>query len=177
MKKALFIDRDGTLVIEPPIDYQLDSLEKLEFYPGVFRWLGEIVRKMDFEIVMVTNQDGLGTDSFPEHTFHPPQNAMLKAFEGEGIKFDDILVDKTFPHENAPTRKPRTGLLEAKYMTGEYDLANSYVIGDRITDVELAKNLGAKAIWINHEDEKGLEEIAGRVEDVKDCIAIETTDW
>ncbi len=177
MKKALFIDRDGTLVIEPPIDYQLDSLEKLEFYPGVFRWLGEIVRKMDFEIVMVTNQDGLGTDSFPEHTFHPPQNAMLKAFEGEGILFDDILIDKTFPHENAPTRKPRTGLLEAKYMTGEYDLANSYVIGDRITDVELAKNLGAKAIWINHEDEKGLEEIAGRVEDVKDCIAIETTDW
>ena len=177
MKKALFIDRDGTLVIEPPVDYQLDSLEKLEFYPGVFRWLGEIVRKMDFEIVMVTNQDGLGTDSFPEHTFHPPQNAMLKAFEGEGIKFDDILIDKTFPHENAPTRKPRTGLLEAKYMTGEYDLANSYVIGDRITDVELAKNLGAKAIWINHEDEKGLEEIAGRVEDVKDCIAIETTDW
>lgn len=177
MKKALFIDRDGTLVIEPPIDYQLDSLEKLEFYPGVFRWLGEIVRKMDFEIVMVTNQDGLGTDSFPEHTFHPPQNAMLKAFEGEGIKFDEILVDKTFPHENAPTRKPRTGLLEAKYMTGEYDLANSYVIGDRITDVELAKNLGAKAIWINHEDEKGLEEIAGRVEEVRECIAIETTDW
>ena len=177
MKKALFIDRDGTLVIEPPVDYQLDSLEKLEYYPGVFRWLGEIVRKMDFEIVMVTNQDGLGTDSFPEHTFHPPQNAMLKALEGEGIKFDDILVDKTFPHENAPTRKPRTGLLEAKYMTGEYDLANSYVIGDRITDVELAKNLGAKAIWINHEDEKGLEEIAGRVEDVKNCIAIETTDW
>ncbi len=177
MKKALFIDRDGTLVIEPPVDYQLDSLEKLEFYPGVFRWLGEIVRKMDFEIVMVTNQDGLGTDSFPEHTFHPPQNAMLKAFEGEGILFDDILIDKTFPHENAPTRKPRTGLLEAKYMTGEYDLANSYVIGDRITDVELAKNLGAKAIWINHEDEKGLEEIAGKVEELQSVIALETTDW
>jgi imidazoleglycerol-phosphate dehydratase/histidinol-phosphatase len=139
MKKALFIDRDGTLVIEPPTDYQLDALEKLEFYPGVFRWLGEIVRKMDFEIVMVTNQDGLGTKSFPEKTFHPPQNAMLKAFEGEGIKFDDILIDKTFPHENAPTRKPRTGLLEKKYMCGKYDLANSYVIGDRITDVELAK--------------------------------------
>ena len=177
MKKALFIDRDGTLVIEPPIDYQLDSLEKLEYYPGVFRWLGEIVRKMDFEIVMVTNQDGLGTDSFPEHTFHPPQNAMLKAFEGEGIKFNEILIDKTFPNENAPTRKPRTGLLEAKYMTGKYDLANSFVIGDRITDVELAKNLGARAIWINHEDEKGLKEISGRIKDVKDCIAIETTDW
>ena len=177
MKKALFIDRDGTLVIEPPVDHQLDSLEKLEYYPGVFRWLGEIVRKMDFEIVMVTNQDGLGTDSFPEHTFHPPQNAMLKAFEGEGIKFNEILIDKTFPNENAPTRKPRTGLLEAKYMTGKYDLANSFVIGDRITDVELAKNLGARAIWINHEDEKGLKEISGRIKDVKDCIAIETTDW
>ena len=177
MKKALFIDRDGTLVIEPPTDYQLDALEKLEFYPGVFRWLGEIVRKMDFEIVMVTNQDGLGTKSFPEKTFHPPQNAMLKAFEGEGIKFDDILIDKTFPHENAPTRKPRTGLLEKKYMTGKYDLANSYVIGDRITDVELAKNLGAKAIWINHEDEKGLKEIAGRIKDVRSCVAIETTNW
>ena len=152
-------------------------MEKLEYYPGVFRWLGEIVRKMDFEIVMVTNQDGLGTDSFPEHTFHPPQNAMLKAFEGEGIKFNEILIDKTFPNENAPTRKPRTGLLEAKYMTGKYDLANSFVIGDRITDVELAKNLGARAIWINHEDEKGLKEISGRIKDVKDCIAIETTDW
>ena len=104
---------------------------------------------------MVTNQDGLGTKSFPENTFHPPQNAMLKALEGEGITFDDILIDKTFPHENAPTRKPRTGLLKKKYMTGKYDLANSYVIGDRITDVELAKNLGSKAIWINHEDQKG----------------------
>jgi imidazoleglycerol-phosphate dehydratase/histidinol-phosphatase len=132
---------------------------------------------MDFEIVMVTNQDGLGTKSFPEKTFHPPQNAMLKAFEGEGIKFDDILIDKTFPHENAPTRKPRTGLLEKKYMSGKYDLANSYVIGDRITDVELAKNLGAKAIWINHEDEKGLKEIAGRIKDVRNCVAIETTNW
>lgn len=176
MKKALFIDRDGTLVIEPPIDYQLDSLEKLEFYPSVFRWLGEIVRKMDFELVMVTNQDGLGTDSFPEHTFHPPQDAMLKAFEGEGIKFADILIDKTFPHENAPTRKPRTGLM-GKYMTGEYDLANSFVIGDRITDVELAKNLGAKAIWINHEDEKGMDELANKVADLKETIALETTDW
>ena len=176
MKKALFIDRDGTLVIEPPIDYQLDSLEKLEFYPGVFRWLGEIVRKMNFELVMVTNQDGLGTDSFPEHTFHPPQDAMLKALKGEGIEFTEILIDKTFPHENADTRKPRTGLL-GKYMTGEYDLKNSFVIGDRITDVELAKNLGSKSIWINHEDEKGLEELAGKVEELKDCIAIETTDW
>jgi imidazoleglycerol-phosphate dehydratase/histidinol-phosphatase len=177
MKKALFIDRDGTLVIEPPLDYQLDALEKLEFYPGVFRWLSEIVRKTDFEIVMVTNQDGLGTDSFPEENFLPPQNAMLKAFENEGILFDDIIIDKTFPQDNAETRKPKTGLLENKYMNGEYDLANSYVIGDRITDVELAKNMGAKAIWINHENKKGLKEITGKIDELKGFIAIETTDW
>ncbi len=177
MKKALFIDRDGTLVIEPPVDYQLDSLEKLEFYPGVFRWLGEIVRKMDFEIVMVSNQDGLGTKSFPESDFLPPQNAMLKAFENEGIKFDNILIDKTFPKDNAPTRKPKTGLLENKYMNGEYDLSNSYVIGDRITDVELAKNMGTKAIWINHENKKGLKEIASKIDELNGFIAIETTDW
>ena len=176
MKKVLFIDRDGTLVIEPPVDYQLDSLEKLEFYPGVFRWLGEIVRKMNFEIVMVTNQDGLGTDSFPEHTFHPPQDAMIKALKGEGIEFSEVLIDRSFPHENAPTRKPRTGLLK-KYMTGDYDLKNSFVIGDRITDVELAKNIGAKAIWINHEDEKGLEELSSKISEVKDCISLESTDW
>ncbi len=176
MKKVLFIDRDGTLVIEPPVDYQLDSLEKLEYYPGVFRWLGEIVRKMNFELVMVTNQDGLGTDSFPEHTFHPPQDAMMKALKGEGIEFTEVLIDRSFPQDNAPTRKPRTGLLE-KYMTGDYDLANSFVIGDRITDVELAKNLGAKAIWINHEDEKGLEELSGKISELKDCISLESTDW
>lgn len=176
MKKVLFIDRDGTLVIEPPVDYQLDSLEKLEFYPGVFRWLGEIVRKMNFEIVMVTNQDGLGTDSFPEHTFHPPQDAMIKALKGEGIEFSEILIDRSFPHENAPTRKPRTGLLK-KYMIGDYDLKNSFVIGDRITDVELAKNIGAKAIWINHEDEKGLEELSSKISEVKDCISLESKDW
>jgi len=177
MKKVLFIDRDGTLVIEPPIDYQIDSLEKLEFYPGVFRWLGEIVRKTNFEIVIVTNQDGLGTESFPEKSFLPPQNAMLKAFKNEGITFDDIIIDKTFPQENAKTRKPKTGLLEKKYMNGQYDLANSYVIGDRITDVELAKNMGAKAIWINHENKKGLKEITGKIEELKGFIAIETTDW
>ena len=177
MKKVLFIDRDGTLVIEPPLDYQLDSLEKLEFYPGVFRWLGEIVRKTNFEIVIVTNQDGLGTESFPEESFLAPQNAMLKAFKNEGIIFDDIIIDKTFPQDNAKTRKPKTGLLEKKYMNGQYDLANSYVIGDRITDVELAKNMGAKAIWINHDNKKGLKEITGKIEELKGFIAIETTDW
>lgn len=148
MKKALFIDRDGTIVIEPPIDYQLDSLEKLEFYPKVFQYLSRIASELDYELVMVTNQDGLGTDSFPEDTFWPAHNKMLQAFENEGIVFDDILIDRSFPEDNAPTRKPRTGLLEEKYMSGDYDLANSYVLGDRATDIELAKNLGAKGIYI-----------------------------
>ena len=147
-KKVLFIDRDGTMVIEPPIDYQLDSLEKLEYYPGVFQWLSRIAREMDYELVMVTNQDGLGTDSFPEDTFWPAQNKIIQAFENEGIKFSEILIDKSFPEDNAPTRKPRTGLL-GKYIHGNYDLENSYVLGDRATDIELAKNLGSKGIFIS----------------------------
>ena len=147
-QRVLFIDRDGTLVIEPPVDLQLDSLEKLEFYPGVFQWLSRIAREMDYELVMVTNQDGLGTDSFPEDTFWPAQNKIIKAFENEGIKFSEILIDKSFPEDNAPTRKPRTGLLN-KYIHGNYDLENSYVIGDRATDIELAKNLGCKGIFIS----------------------------
>lgn len=147
MKKILFIDRDGTLVIEPPVDYQLDSLEKLEFYPGVFKWLSKIAEEFDYELVMVTNQDGLGTDSFPEETFWPAQNKIIQAFKNEGVEFSEILIDRSFPEENAPTRKPRTGLLN-KYIYGNYDLANSFVIGDRLTDIELAKNLNAKGIFI-----------------------------
>lgn len=167
-KKALFIDRDGTLVIEPPIDYQLDSLDKLEFYPKVFRNLYFIRKNLDFEFVMVTNQDGLGTPSFPEDTFWPAHNKMLKTLEGEGIVFDDILIDKSFPEDNAPTRKPRTGML-GKYMTGDYDLEHSFVIGDRQTDVELAKNLGCKAIFI--QDEFVLPD------ELKDICVLQTTDW
>ena len=151
MKRALFIDRDGTIVIEPPVDYQLDSLEKLEFYPKVFRNLYFIRKQLDFEFVMVTNQDGLGTDSFPEDTFWPAHNKMLKTLEGEGIRFDDILIDRSFPEENSPNRKPRTGML-GRYLSGEYDLANSYVIGDRLTDMQLAVNLGAKGIWLRSDD-------------------------
>lgn len=176
MKKVLFIDRDGTLVIEPPVDYQLDSLEKLQFYPHVFRWLGEITRKLNFELVIVTNQDGLGTDSFPEATYWPAQNKMMETFKNEGIEFSEVIVDKTFPADNSPTRKPGTALLE-KYLKGDYDLANSFVIGDRITDVELAKNLGSKAIWINHEDGKGADEIASKAAELKPTIALETTSW
>ena len=151
MKRALFIDRDGTLVIEPPVDYQLDSLEKLVFYPKVFRNLYFIRKQLDFEFVMVTNQDGLGTDSFPEDTFWPAHDKMLKTLEGEGIRFDDILIDRSFPEENSPNRKPRTGML-GRYLSGEYDLANSYVIGDRLTDIQLAANLGAKGIWLRPDD-------------------------
>lgn len=153
MKRTLFIDRDGTLVIEPPVDYQLDSLEKLEFYPKVFRNLYFIRKQLDFEFVMVTNQDGLGTDSFPEETFWPAHNKMLKTLEGEGIRFDDILIDRSFPEENSPNRKPRTGML-GNYLSGEYDLANSYVIGDRLTDMQLAVNLGAKGIWLRPDDDE-----------------------
>jgi imidazoleglycerol-phosphate dehydratase/histidinol-phosphatase len=150
MKKVLFIDRDGTLVIEPPKDYQLDSLEKLTFYPGVFQHLARIVREFDYELVMVTNQDGLGTGSFPEEDFWPAQQKIMQAFENEGILFKEVLIDRSLPEELLPTRKPGTGML-THYIKGDYDLTNSYVIGDRLTDVKLAENLGAKAIYLNHE--------------------------
>lgn len=150
-KRVLFIDRDGTLVKEPPVDYQLDSLDKLEFYPKVIRNLYFIRKHLDFEWVMVTNQDGLGTASFPEETFWPAHHLILKTLEGEEILFDDILIDRSLPEENSPNRKPRTGMLQ-KYFGEAYDLSGSYVIGDRLTDVELAKNLGAKSIWLHTPD-------------------------
>ncbi len=148
MKKVLFIDRDGTLILEPPTDFQVDSLEKLEFYPGVFQNLSKIAKELDFELVMVTNQDGLGTESFPMEDFIKPHEKMLKAFENEGIIFNDILIDKSFESENSPNRKPGIGMLR-KYIYGDYDLENSFVIGDRLTDIQLAKNLGSKSIFIN----------------------------
>ena len=150
MKKVLFIDRDGTLIIEPPVDYQVDSLEKLEFYPKVFQYLSRIARELEYELVMVTNQDGLGTASFPEESFWPAHNKMLRAFENEGIYFSDILIDRSFEHQQLPTRKPGTAML-SHYMKGGYDLQNSYVIGDRKTDLQLARNLGCKAIYLNRE--------------------------
>ncbi len=155
MKKVLFIDRDGTLVKEPPVDYQLDAFEKLEFMPGVFQGMKLIYDKLDYELAIVTNQDGLGTASFPEDTFWPVQNFMMKAFENEGIQFDEVFIDPTLPEENAPTRKPGTAML-TQYAAGNYDMKSSYVIGDRLTDVQLAKNLGAKAILFQPV-EKGME--------------------
>jgi imidazoleglycerol-phosphate dehydratase/histidinol-phosphatase len=151
-KRILFIDRDGTIIKEPPIDYQVDSLEKLEFYPGVMVNLARIVRHLDFQLVMVTNQDGLGTPSFPEETFWPAHNKMLETLKGEGIQFSAIHIDRSFPEDNAPTRKPRTGMLK-DYLSGNYDLDNSFVIGDRLTDVELAKNMGCKAILMKKPEE------------------------
>lgn len=171
-KRALFIDRDGTLVVEPPVDYQLDSLEKLQFVPKVFRNLSFIREKLDFEWVMVTNQDGLGTDSFPEETFWPAHNKMLQVFAGEGIVFDAICIDRSFPEENLPTRKPGTAMLTA-YLDGSYDMSASFVIGDRLTDMQLAHNLGCRGILYGDSsmqvavDEAGLAEV---------CVLI-TDDW
>jgi imidazoleglycerol-phosphate dehydratase/histidinol-phosphatase len=151
MKKVLFIDRDGTIIWEPPKTFQIDSVENFKFLPGVITWLGKIARELDYELVMVTNQDGLGTESYPENKFWQIQNLMMQTLESEGIKFSEVCIDKTFEFENKPTRKPNTGLL-TKYMTGDYDLANSYVIGDRITDIKLANNLKSKVIFINNYD-------------------------
>ncbi|PRP68237.1 bifunctional histidinol-phosphatase/imidazoleglycerol-phosphate dehydratase HisB [Nonlabens agnitus] len=147
MKKVLFIDRDGTIVKEPPTDYQLDSFEKLEFLPMAITQLHRIARELDYELVMVTNQDGLGTDSFPENTFWPVHNLMMDILEKEGVTFSEVLIDRSFPEQNAPTRKPQTGLL-THYIKGNYDLANSFVIGDRNSDMQLAKNLGCKGIQL-----------------------------
>ena len=176
MKKVLFIDRDGTLVIEPPIDYQLDSFEKLEFYPKVFQYLSKIAKELDFELVLVTNQDGLGTGSFPEDTFWPVHNFVMNTFEKEGIVFKEQIIDRTFAKDNAPTRKPNTGLL-TEYINGDYDLENSYVIGDRLTDIELAKNLGGKGIFISTRPEVGTDEISTKREELNTFIALETDSW
>jgi len=176
MKKVLFIDRDGTIVLEPE-NYQLDALEKVEFYPKAFQYLAKIANELDYELAMVTNQDGLGTDSFPEDTFWPTQNFILKAFENEGVLFDDIFIDRSFPEDNAPTRKPRTGMLTKYLNNPEYDLANSFVLGDRLTDVELAKNLGAKAIFINDNDGIGSNEISSKREELDETIILQTMSW
>ena len=146
MKKVLFVDRDGTILAEPPEDYQVDSLEKLEFIPGAISGLSSLAQ-LDYELVLASNQDGLGSNTFPEDTFWPAHTKMMRTLAGEGIFFDNQLIDPTFPQDDMPTRKPGTGMF-GEYMTGEYDLAASYVIGDRLTDVELAYNLGAKAILL-----------------------------
>jgi len=173
MKKILFIDRDGTLALEPA-GYQLDAFDKLEFYPEVFTYLGKIAKELAFELVMVTNQDGLGTDSFPEDTFWPVQNFLIQTFKNEGIEFTQVLIDKSLPEDHAPTRKPRTGMLEGYLNSNEYDLPNSYVIGDRLTDMELAKNLGCQGIFIDNDPQLGQEETSAQT---ALPIALATSAW
>lgn len=176
MKRILFIDRDGVLLQEPPSDYQVDSFEKLQFYPKVFTGLGKIARELDFELVMVTNQDGLGTDSYPEETFIGPHNLLIETLKNEGVVFSEQCIERTFTEENASTRKPNTGLL-TKYIKGDYDLTNSFVIGDRLTDMELAKNLGAKGIYMKNVNDPGKSEVSRNEKEILDVVAIETTDW
>ena len=176
-KKVLFIDRDGTIIREPVLTNQLDAFSKLEFYPHVFEYLTKIVKELDYDLVMVTNQDGLGTDAFPEESFWPIHDFVLKTFENEGIVFSEILIDRTFPHEKKDTRKPGIGMLKHYLVEENYDVKNSFVIGDRLTDVELAKNLGCHAIFINNFQELGTTEITVSQEDLKKTIALETQNW
>ena len=175
MKKILFIDRDGTLIKEPA-DEQIDSFEKLIFYPKVFQYMTKICKELDFEIVMITNQDGLGTEIYPENTFWTVHNFVIDTFKNEGVVFEEQFIDKTFAKDNAPTRKPNTGLL-TKYFSEDYDLENSFVIGDRLTDIELAKNLNAKGIYINDNTNLGTDEITVKREELDQFIALETSDW
>ena len=176
-KKVLFIDRDGTLITDPPPSYQVDSFPKLEFYPHVFEYMTRIAKELDYELVMITNQDGLGTEEFPEDTFWPVHNFIMKTLKNEGIHFEKIFIDRTFPHENNPTRKPGTALLTEYLNNDSYDIANSFVIGDRITDVLLAKNLGCKALYLKNNESLGADEVTQSQEEVTKAIALETTEW
>ncbi|MBT8319889.1 MAG: bifunctional histidinol-phosphatase/imidazoleglycerol-phosphate dehydratase HisB [Gramella sp.] len=177
MNKVLFIDRDGTLIHEPE-DYQIDSLEKLEFYPEVFTYLAKIARELDYELVMVTNQDGLGTESFPETDFWPIQDFIVKTFNNEGIEFSDILIDRTFAKDNAPTRKPNTGLLQKKFIGNQdYDLKNSFMVGDRLTDIEFALNFGGKGIFIDNHEDLAADEVENDKSEVEKHIALKTNSW
>jgi imidazoleglycerol-phosphate dehydratase/histidinol-phosphatase len=175
MKRVLFIDRDGTLIKEPA-DEQIDSFDKLIFYPNVFQYMSKICKELDFEIVMITNQDGLGTDIYPENTFWPVHNFVIDTFKNEDVVFQEQFIDKTFAKDNAPTRKPNTGLL-TKYFSKDYDLEHSFVIGDRLTDIELAKNLNAKGIYINDNTCLGTNEVTVKREELDKFIALETNDW
>lgn len=173
MKKVLFIDRDGTLALEPE-DYQLDAFNKLIFYPQVFTYLGKIARELDYTLVMVTNQDGLGTESFPENTFWPVHNLLLKSLEQEGIFFEEVLIDRSLPKDDASTRKPKTGMLTQYINDSQFDLANSYVIGDRLTDIELAKNLNAKGLFITNNESLGGNEASVSL---NETIVLKTNSW
>jgi imidazoleglycerol-phosphate dehydratase/histidinol-phosphatase len=175
MKKVLFIDRDGTLILEPA-DEQIDSFQKLKFYPKALYYLSKIATELDYTLIMVTNQDGLGTDSHPEANFWPVHQFILDTFETEGVTFEEVIIDRTFAHENAITRKPNTGLLQ-HFFSEKFNLKESYVIGDRLNDVILAKNLGAKAFWLRNNDLLGQNELLDKVESLQEVIALETQNW
>ncbi|MCU7548887.1 bifunctional histidinol-phosphatase/imidazoleglycerol-phosphate dehydratase HisB [Chitinophagaceae bacterium LB-8] len=177
MKKVLFIDRDGTLIKEAPPTYQIDSWEKLEFYPYAFKYMSLIAAELDYELVMVSNQDGLGTNTFPEEDFLPIHKHILASFENEGVHFQAIHIDRSHPSDNLDTRKPGIGMLLEYLNSDKYDIKNSYVIGDRITDVQLAKNLGCKAIWLNSNPNLGASEVSHQAEELQQVVALETTDW
>ena len=175
MKKVLFIDRDGTLILETD-DFKIEKFSKLVFYPEVFYWLGKITREFDYELVMVTNQDRLGKDDFPEDEFWQVQEFIVNTFANERIHFKAVHIDKSYPHENLPTRKPGTGMLTA-YFTNQYDLKNSFVIGDRITDVQLAKNIGCKCFWLNDGRALGAAEVKDNAETLQSYVAVESRKW
>jgi imidazoleglycerol-phosphate dehydratase / histidinol-phosphatase len=177
MKRILFIDRDGTLIKESPPTYQIDDFSKLEFYPGVFEYMGRIAREMQFELVMVTNQDGLGKPGFPENKFWPIQDFVMHSFANEGIHFSAVHIDRSFPADNSPSRKPGTGMLTDYLNNDQYDIAGSFVIGDRITDVQLAKNLSCKAIWLKQDENLGGGEIKDSVHDLDQSVALESIHW
>ncbi|MDP9230954.1 MAG: bifunctional histidinol-phosphatase/imidazoleglycerol-phosphate dehydratase HisB [Bacteroidota bacterium] len=176
-KRILFIDRDGTLIREAPPTYQVDSWEKLQFYPEVFQYMSRIAAEFDYELVMVTNQDGLGTASFPENTFWPIQHLMIKSFENEGVCFSAVYIDRSLKEENSPDRKPGIGMLKDYLNNEKYDITNSFVIGDRITDVQMAKNLGCKAIWLKVDPTLGSAEINDNANDLKNIVVLETKKW
>jgi imidazoleglycerol-phosphate dehydratase/histidinol-phosphatase len=176
-KRILFIDRDGTLIKEAPPSYQIDSWEKLEFYPGVFKYMSRIADELDYVLIMVSNQDGLGTPSFPAESFWPIQQHVIKSFENEGVNFQATHIDKSFPEEHSPNRKPGIGMFTEYLNTPAYDIPNSFVIGDRVTDVQLAKNLGCKAIWLNNNPDLGGAEVKNTLEELKKVVALETRSW
>ncbi len=177
MKRILFIDRDGTLIKEAPPTYQVDDFSKLEFYPFMFEYMGRLARELDYELVMVTNQDGLGTPDFPEKTFWPVQEMVMRSLENEGIHFSAVHINKSFPADHSPYRKPGIGMLTGYLNNNEYDIPGSYVIGDRITDVQLAKNLGCSAIWLKQDVNLGGKEIQDSMNELQKVIALETTCW
>ena len=178
MQKYLFIDRDGTIIASPPPHGQVDSFDKFHFYPFVIVWLNRIATELPYKLVLVSNQNGLGTDMFPEKDFYPVQNFMLDTFKNEGIVFSDIILDGSLPAENSPLRKPRTGRMQKYLDDPDCDMANSFVIGDRITDVQFAKNLGCKAIFINPENTRGMSEITDTPEYLRaNTVALGTLDW